>query len=54
MPIFFVALIALGVFLVMGLMLLYAAYAESKTAHAADRQKPSEVKPGSETHATIA
>ena len=33
MPILFMALIALAVFLVMGLMLFYAAYAESHTAH---------------------
>jgi hypothetical protein len=31
MPILFMALIALAVFLVMGLMLFYAAYAESHT-----------------------
>jgi hypothetical protein len=31
MPILFMALIALGVFLAMGLMLFYAAYAESHT-----------------------
>ncbi|MGI9102095.1 MAG: hypothetical protein ACR2IF_06585 [Terriglobales bacterium] len=33
MPILFMALIALAVFLVMGLMLFYAAYAESHTQH---------------------
>jgi hypothetical protein len=33
MPILFMALIALGVFLVMGLMLFYAAYAEGHTSH---------------------
>jgi hypothetical protein len=33
MPILFMALIALGVFMVMGLLLFYAAYAETKLAH---------------------
>jgi len=33
MPILFMALIALAVFLVMGGMLFYAAYAESHTPH---------------------
>ncbi len=33
MPIFFMAVIALGVFMVMGLMLFYAAYIETKTEH---------------------
>ncbi len=33
MPILFMALIALAVFLVMGGMLFYAAYAESRTPH---------------------
>ncbi len=33
MPILFMALIALGTFIVMGLMLFYAAYAENKTNH---------------------
>ena len=33
MPIFFMALIALGVFMAMGLLLFYAAYCEVKQAH---------------------
>lgn len=33
MPIFFMALIALGVFIAMGLMLFYATYCEVKQAH---------------------
>ncbi len=33
MPILFMALIALAVFLVMGLLLFYAAYAEAHTPH---------------------
>ncbi len=33
MPILFMALIALAVFLVMGLMVFYAAFAESHTPH---------------------
>jgi hypothetical protein len=36
MPILFMALIALGVFLAMGLMLFYAAYAEAHTQHKDD------------------
>jgi hypothetical protein len=34
MPILIMALLALGVFLVMGLMLFYAAYKEAHTPHA--------------------
>jgi len=33
MPIFFMAVIALGVFIGMGLMLFYATYCEVKQAH---------------------
>jgi len=33
MPIFFMALIALGTFIGMGLMLFYAAYCEVREAH---------------------
>ena len=36
MPILFMALVALTVFIVMGLMLFYAAYKESKEKHQAD------------------
>jgi hypothetical protein len=36
MPILFMALIALAVFLVMGLMVFYAAYAEAHTPHPED------------------
>ena len=39
MPIFFMAVVALGVFLVMGLMLFYAAYVETKTEHENARKK---------------
>ena len=53
MPIFFMALIALGAFLVMGLMLFYAAYAETKTEHA-NAQKPAEIKPELKSHAPTA
>lgn len=44
MPILFMALIALAVFLVMGLMLFYAAYAEAHTPH--KRQSASVSLPG--------
>lgn len=50
MPIFFLALIALAVFLGMGLMLFYAAYAETKTEHA-NARKSAEIKPELKTHA---
>jgi hypothetical protein len=39
MPILFMGLIALGVFLAMGLMLFYAAYAEAHTPHKDDAGK---------------
>jgi hypothetical protein len=40
MPILFMALLALLVFLVMGGMVFYAAYAESRTPHTDDAAKP--------------
>ncbi len=40
MPILFMALIALAVFLVMGGMVFYAAYAESHTPHPNELSKP--------------
>lgn len=40
MPILFMALLALLVFLVMGGLAFYAAYAESRTAHKDDAAKP--------------
>jgi hypothetical protein len=55
MPILFMALLALGVFMVMGLMLFYAAAAESKTAHAKNKlQKTNEVNSELKTHAPVA
>ena len=53
MPIFFMALLALGLFIAMGLMLFYAAYCEAKEAHRApgETQKfAAELK----THAPVA
>jgi hypothetical protein len=47
MPILFMALIALGVFLAMGLMLFYAAYAEGHTPRE-DESSKSMVRPGME------
>ena len=44
MPILFMALIALGVFLAMGLMLFYAAYAEANTPHKDDAATGSAVR----------
>ncbi len=38
MPILIMALLALGVFLVMGLMLFYAAYKEAHTPHPSPEQ----------------
>jgi TRAP-type C4-dicarboxylate transport system permease large subunit len=43
MPILFMALIALGVFMVMGLMLFYAAYAETKLAHKRNEHTPEDL-----------
>ncbi len=40
MPILIMALLALSVFLVMGLMLFYAAYKESHTPHPGQTQAP--------------
>ena len=40
MPILFMALLALAVFLVMGGLVFYAAYAESHTPHKDDAAKP--------------
>ena len=40
MPILFMALLALLVFLVMGGLVFYASYAESRTAHKDDAAKP--------------
>jgi hypothetical protein len=54
MPIFFMALLALAVFVGMGLMLFYAAYAETKTEHELARKGNAELKPGSQTHAPVA
>lgn len=39
MPIILMAFIALAVFMVMGLMLFYAAYRETKTEHQIARKK---------------
>jgi hypothetical protein len=58
MPILFMALIALGVFMVMGLMLFYAAYAETKLAHSRNEHTPEdlhkELHPELKTHAPVA
>ena len=54
MPILFMALIALGVFMVMGLMLFYAAYAETKLAHQRNEHKPEDIHPELESHAPVA
>ena len=39
MPIFFLAVLALGVFIGMGLMLFYATYCEVKQSHQAPAKK---------------
>ncbi|HUN88558.1 MAG TPA: hypothetical protein VMU28_07185 [Terriglobales bacterium] len=51
MPIFFMALIALGVFVGMGLLLFYATYCEVKQAQKAATKKP--VSPELKTHAPV-
>jgi hypothetical protein len=43
MPILFMALIALAVFMVMGLMLFYAAYVETKSAHKRNEHTPEDL-----------
>jgi hypothetical protein len=43
MPILIMGLIALGVFIVMGLMLFYAAYAEGKTERQEARAKSAKI-----------
>lgn len=53
MPILAMGLIGLGVFIVMGLMLFYAAYAETKTEHANAEKKP-EIAPELKSHAPTA
>ena len=52
MPIFFMALVALAVFMGMGLMLFYATYCEVKQAHQAPKKK--EVSPEMKAHAPVA
>ena len=54
MPIFFMALLAVALFVGMGLMLFYASYAETKTEHELARKGSAGLKPGSETHAPVA
>ncbi|MGZ4814078.1 MAG: hypothetical protein ACXVZV_01620 [Terriglobales bacterium] len=54
MPIFFMALIALGVFFAMGLMLFYATYCEVKQAHEAPPAKAQKISPELKTHAPVA
>ena len=44
MPIIIMALVALGMFIAMGLLLFYAAYAETKTEHA-NTHKSAQAKP---------
>jgi hypothetical protein len=53
MPILFMALIALGVFMVMGLMLFYAAYAETKLAHKKNEHLPEDIHPELKTHIPV-
>ncbi len=49
MPILFMALIALGVFLAMGALVFYAAYAESRTPHP-DEPARKKASPGAPPH----
>ena len=53
MPIFFMALVALGVFVGMGLLLFYATYCEVKQAHNPVVKKK-ESSPELKTHAPVA
>jgi len=43
MPILFMALIGLAIFMAMGLMLFYAAYVETKAAHARGEHTPEDL-----------
>jgi len=58
MPILFMALVGLAVFMGMGLMLFYAAYVETKSAHARGEHTPEdlhkELHPELKTHAPLA
>lgn len=58
MPILIMALIALAVFLVMGLLLFYAAYVETKSAHQRNEHTPEdlhkELHPDLKSHAPMA
>jgi len=54
MPIFFMALLALGTFFAMGLMLFYATYCEVKQAHQVPAGKEAKLSPGLKTHAPAA
>ena len=54
MPIFFMALIALGTFMAMGLMLFYATYCEVKQAQKReDQQGATPISPELKTHAPL-
>jgi len=55
MPIFFMALIALGTFMAMGLMLFYATYCEVKQAQKReDKQRAKPISPELKPHAPLA
>jgi hypothetical protein len=54
MPILLMALVALGVFMAMGLLLFYAAYAETKSAHGRNEHRPEDLHPELKTHAPTA
>jgi hypothetical protein len=58
MPILIMALVALIVFMVMGLMLFYAAYVETRSAHKRNEHKPEDLHkdlhPEMKPHAPIA
>jgi len=53
MPIFFMALVALGVFVGMGLLLFYATYCEVKQAHQPPARKSAD-SPELKTHTPVA
>ena len=55
MPIFFMALIALGTFMAMGLMLFYATYCEvTQAQRREDRERTKAISPELKTHAPVA
>ena len=54
MPILFMALVGLAVFMVMGLLLFYAAYVETKSAHLRNEHRPEDLHKDLKPHVPVA